>query len=69
MLVDGCCAARFAAYIPGVNIYFMGAVTAGAVVPVYGAHLQLQAAEDVHATAEAAPFTSRFPNRGGHGWR
>ena len=50
-------AARFAKpFVPGANIDLSGAVPAGVVAPVYGAHLPKQAAEDTHGgTAAAAP--------------
>ena len=53
--VDGAvwCARLF---IPGANTFLSGAVPAGAVVSVYGAHLLVQAAEDMYRwTAKTAP--------------
>ena len=57
--MNGCCAVGLSAYIPGANIYHSGAVPAGTVVSVYGAHLQKQATVDPPTTADAGPFT--FP--------
>ena len=55
--MNGYCAARRVASIPGANSNLKGAVPAGAVVSVYGAHLRKQAAEEHRvATAEAVPF-------------
>ena len=54
--MDGYCAARQVAFIPGANSDLSGAVPAGAVVSVYGAHLHKQATEDMQwPTAFAVP--------------
>ncbi len=54
--MGGYCAARQAAIVPGANSNLKGAVPAGTVVSVYGAHLHLQATEELlQPTAEAVP--------------
>ena len=57
MVMDGFYAVGLPVYILGANIHYSGAVPAGAVVSVYGAHLQKQASVDLPATADVVPST------------
>jgi len=52
--------------IPGANVDLKGAVPAGIVVPVYGAHLRKQAREDSMTTAEAAAPDINLPDKARH---